>query len=320
VLVPDEELDAAAGEIAYDAQDRLLSYGSTAYYYLPTGELWVRDDERGRMTFEYDDLGNLLGVGLADTTSIEYVLDGNYRRVGKLDGSGALVQGFLYQDQLNPVAELDANGSVVSRFVYASKPNVPDYLVSKKLGGNWKVYRLLSDHLGSVRLVVELTTGDVARRYDYTPFGVMTEYDGTGTEITGGGVRFQPFGFAGGIFDADTGLVRFGARDYDPDIGRWTTKDPILFAGGDTNLYAYVGNDPVNYLDVDGTVGPIIWAAAVITALAYTAAVTFGFIASYEQEGKPPLPKGSWPGTLPGTQSTSPSRLPRTVAPISGCK
>jgi len=47
-------------------------------------------------------------------------------------------------------------------------------------------------------------------------------------------------------------LVRFGARDYDPDTGRWTAKDPILFAGGDANLFAYVGNDPVNWSDPYG--------------------------------------------------------------------
>jgi RHS repeat-associated protein len=43
--------------------------------------------------------------------------------------------------------------------------------------------------------------------------------------------------------------VIFGARDYDPGMGRWTNKDPIGFAGGDTNVYAYVGNDPVNLVD-----------------------------------------------------------------------
>ena len=59
---------------------------------------------------------------------------------------------------------------------------------------------------------------------------------------------FQPSGFAGGLYDPDTGLVRFGARDYDPDVGRWTAVDPILFAGGDTNLYGYVLNDPVNMI------------------------------------------------------------------------
>ena len=61
-----------------------------------------------------------------------------------------------------------------------------------------------------------------------------------------------PFGFAGGLHDRDTGLVRFGFRDYDPDIGRRTAKDPIGFAGGDTDLYGYVLNDPVNLIDPFG--------------------------------------------------------------------
>ena len=64
-----------------------------------------------------------------------------------------------------------------------------------------------------------------------------------------------PFGFAGGLYDEDTGLVRFGARDYDPRIGRWTSKDPIGFEGGQANLYVYVGNAPVNRLDLDGRWG-----------------------------------------------------------------
>jgi hypothetical protein len=46
--------------------------------------------------------------------------------------------------------------------------------------------------------------------------------------------------------------VRFGARDYDPTVGRWTNKDPIRFDGGDTNIYAYVGNDSVNLTDPTG--------------------------------------------------------------------
>jgi RHS repeat-associated protein len=65
-------------------------------------------------------------------------------------------------------------------------------------------------------------------------------------------ISFQPFNFAGGLYDKDTGLVRFGARDYDPQTARWTSKDPILFAGGDTNLYGYVMSDPVNWIDPNG--------------------------------------------------------------------
>jgi RHS repeat-associated protein len=66
-----------------------------------------------------------------------------------------------------------------------------------------------------------------------------------------GELQFQPFGFAGGLYDADTGLTRFGARDYDAQTGRWTTKDPIRFGGG-TNFYGYVLNDPVNLVDPAG--------------------------------------------------------------------
>ncbi len=44
----------------------------------------------------------------------------------------------------------------------------------------------------------------------------------------------------------------FGARDYSPDIGRWYTKDPQQFDGGDYNLYGYVLSDPVNMVDIAG--------------------------------------------------------------------
>jgi hypothetical protein len=55
------------------------------------------------------------------------------------------MQGFLYQDQINPVAELDGGGSLISRFVYGAKPHVPEYMI--KAG---RTYRLITDHLGQV--------------------------------------------------------------------------------------------------------------------------------------------------------------------------
>jgi RHS repeat-associated protein len=104
------------------------------------------------------------------------------------------------------------------------------------------MYRVLMDHLGSVRAVVDVSSGEVAQRLEYDEFGVVLVDTNPG---------FQPFGFAGGLYDADTGLVRFGARDYDAVTGR-TAKDPILFRGRSTNLYAYVGNDPGNRVDPSG--------------------------------------------------------------------
>lgn len=95
-------------------------------------------------------------------------------------------------------------------------------------------HRIVSDHLGSVRLVVNVETGEIAQRLDYSPIGKITRDTNPG---------FQPFGFAGGLYDRHTALVRFGAWDYDPDIGRWTAKGPILLKGGDASLYGYVLNE-----------------------------------------------------------------------------
>ncbi|WP_169247104.1 RHS repeat-associated core domain-containing protein [Candidatus Competibacter phosphatis] len=225
----------------YDAQDRLTQYGGTTYAYTANGELASKTTGGQTTAYQYDVLGNLRRITLPSGTEIEYLIDGANRRIGK-KVNGTLVQGFLYQDGLKPVAELDGNGQIVGRFVYATGVNVPDYLIK---GG--ATYRIVTDHLGSPRLVVDTGTGNVVQRMDYDEFGSVTQDTNPG---------FQPFGFAGGLYDRDTRLVRFGARDYDAEMGRWTAKDPILFGGGDANLYGYVLSDPVNLFDIYGKCPP----------------------------------------------------------------
>ena len=88
----------------------------------------------------------------------------------------------------------------------------------------------------------EALTGLVAQRLDYDVWGNVV------ADTTPG---FQPFGFAGGLYDPDTKLIRFGARDYDPETGRWTAKDAVRFQGG-FNLYLYSGNDPISRIDPSG--------------------------------------------------------------------
>jgi len=221
----------------YDLQDRMTKYGDASYTYTANGELKTRTDADGTTTYNYDVFGNLRSVVLPDGTSVEYIIDANNRRIGK-KVNGALVQGFIYKDQLEPVAELDGAGNMIARFVYASKGHVPDYMTK---GGI--TYRIISDHLGSVRFVVNAADGSIAQRIDYDEFGNIVNDTNPG---------FQPFAFAGGIYDQHTKLVRFGARDYDAHTGRWTSKDPILFAGDGPNLYGYVLNDAVNFYDTNG--------------------------------------------------------------------
>src|SRR5262249_54698729 len=76
-------------------------------------------------------------------------------------------------------------------------------------------------------------------------------YDEYGHVLLDTAPGFQPFGFGGGLYDPKTGLVHFGARDLDPETGRFTSKDPLLLAAG-TNVYAYADDDPVNHTDPSG--------------------------------------------------------------------
>ncbi|HVN79874.1 MAG TPA: RHS repeat-associated core domain-containing protein, partial [Terriglobia bacterium] len=225
----------------YDNQDRLIASASgtnsCSFAYTANGELQTKTCGTQTTTYTYDVLGNLRRMILPDGTQIDYVIDGQNRRIGK-KVNGLMVQGWLYGSQLAPVAELDGNNSIISIYVYGSKANVPDYMV--RSGGS---YRIISDHLGSPRLVLNSTTGAMAEQIDYDEFGNVTNDTNPG---------FQPFGFAGGLYDSQTKLVRFGARDYDPETGRWTSKDPISFAGGDANLYEYTFDDPINLLDPSG--------------------------------------------------------------------
>ena len=257
--------DTTNGE--YDDQDRLIQWGGTSYAYTANGDLAGSTTGTQATTFTYDTLGNLTSVTRPDGMHVEYLIDGVNRRIGKMVG-GTLVQGFLYKDDLNPVAELDGANTVVSRFVYGLKSNVPAYMLN---GGN--TYRIITDHVGSVRLAVGVETGEIVQRMDYDAFGNVINDTNPG---------FQPFGFAGGLYDIDTGFVRFGTRDYNPATGRWTCKDLIGFEGRSSNLYSYSQNDPVNFSDPTGTIIP-----AVIAIIVLAGAVNGGVNAAFAQDDDP---------------------------------
>jgi RHS repeat-associated protein len=99
-----------------------------------------------------------------------------------------------------------------------------------------------TDQVGSPRVVSD-ATGTVVKTVDYDAFGHVRMDSAASFSV--------PLGFAGGLADPVTGLLRFGLRDYDPVTGRWTTRDPAgLTAGPDA--YAYVGQDPASHIDPSG--------------------------------------------------------------------
>ncbi|HCR55128.1 MAG TPA: hypothetical protein DIW27_11980 [Cytophagales bacterium] len=230
----------------YDNQDRLTNAGIYTYTYSQNGE---RQSKTNTLTSEvtyytYDSFGNLISVQLPNGDVVTYEIDALNRRVGKKK-NGILQSRYIYMDALRIAAELDGSMQLKRRFGYATKSNIPDYYVEAGVK-----YRIISDQVGSPRLVFNIDNASIVAAMNHSEFGKVVANTNTSLNL--------PFGFAGGLWDEDTGLLRFGARDYDPETGRWTSKDPIGFLGGDTNLYAYVGGNPMSYIDPSGLESEVV--------------------------------------------------------------
>ena len=233
-----QTIDGVTTAAVFDNEDRMTSFGSKTYTYDDNGDLTQSTNSLSISSYyNYDVFGNLTQATPNSGVTYDYLIDGQNRLVGK-SIAGTLNRRYLYESQLKVTAQLSASGILQKEFVYATGNHMPDYMVTAT-----GKYRILTNHLGSPRVVVDITNGTIMQRMDYNINGSVTADTNP---------DFQPFGFAGGLYDAHTGLVRFGARDYDSETGRWTTKDPIGFNGGDTNLYGYVMNDPVNFVDSTG--------------------------------------------------------------------
>lgn len=224
----DRNGNRTSGGATYDAQDRLTGTAGVTCAHTPAGRLQTRTDNAGTTAYTYDAKGALRAVDLPNTgNDIAYGIDGLGRRLERRVG-GNVTQRWLYDPAGRIVAELDAGNDLVATYAYLPGDNAP--ILRRR---NNTTYRLVTDPVGSVRLVIDTTDGSIAQRIDYDPFGTPTY---TGPQPAG----FIPFGFAAGHYDPATGLDRIGARDYDPQTGRFTSKDPTGFASLYKEFYALI--------------------------------------------------------------------------------
>jgi len=190
------------------------------------------------------------------TTTAAYAYDAFNRRIAKtLDSE---VTAFVYDasnryslphddilfEFAGPIA---ASPVLERRWLHGNRVDEPlafeDYSASLNSPGDGTVYAVYADRLGSISSVVDTSTGSVAAEYDYDAFGQRVQFAGT---------LFQHYGYTAREEDPESDLVYYRARHFDPAIGQFLQRDPIGFAAGDLNLYAYVGNDPYNWTDPTG--------------------------------------------------------------------
>ena len=212
---------------AYNAVNAQIQFNSGTLGYDPNGNL----TNDGTTTYVWDARDRLVGISGGVTAS--FVYDALDRRIQKTlsTQSSALSTVYLY-DGADIVTESGASNAS-----YLSTLNIDEPLVRQTPGGN--EFYLVND-LGST-LALTNDAGTVTTTYTYSPFG--------STSITGPSTN--PFQFTGRENDGN-GLYYYRARYYSPSHSRFLSEDPLKFDGGDANLYAYVFNNPTNFVDPTG--------------------------------------------------------------------
>ena len=197
-------------------------------------------------TLTYDLNGNLINDGSSRT----FEWDGANRLVA-INFTGTANRSELSYDGLNRLVKIvEKNGNTINstnKFVWCGTQrceirNANDGVSLRMYGqgqyDSGTAYFYSRDHLGSVHEMFKSDNTLIAR-YDYDPRGRSTALLNT----------IKPdANFTGLYRHARSNLDLATYRAYDPDLGRWLSRDPIGEAGG-INLYGYVGNNPVNYVD-----------------------------------------------------------------------
>jgi RHS repeat-associated protein len=218
--------------IRYDTKGNV----QTSYSYNQDGQLTSKINNKENTEYKYDTFGNLKEVILPNNDKITYIYNANNQRTAKLINN-QIEEKYLWLNLTTLLAVYDKDDNLIARFYYL------DDRVPYKVKYNNQIYYLSYNHQGTLNQVTDINAKTV-KSIIYSTYGNIIEDTNPNINI--------PFGFAGGLYDKDTKLIKFGYRDYDPNTGKWITKDPIRFDGGDSNLYNYVVNDPVNGVDPEG--------------------------------------------------------------------
>jgi len=244
----------------YDSMSRRTnetrsSTGARNFGYDPTGQLLQVTHPAGTATFSYDAVGNRLSVsGAAGAGTYSSNVLNQYTSAG---GLGTLTY--------------DANGNLASGGGWTYSHDSNNRLISANGPGGASA----SFGRDARNREVKRTLNGVTSHSIYDDWNLIAEYDSAGTLTTryihgprvddhrsrgrlGGDCRRQPAGRdereRTSQWIPELALYDYRNRTYSPALGRFLQPDPIRFDAGDVNLYRYVSNNPVNWVDPEGTI------------------------------------------------------------------
>jgi len=233
---------------SYDLDGNLTSDGRWAYSWDGENRLIAMETSasvtsvlataRQKLLFSYDSqsrrvskvVSNLTSGVWSLTSDLRFVYDG-WNLAAELDAANALVRSYTWG--------LDLSGSLQGAGGIGG-------LLTATLGTNGTHF-VAFDGNGNVGALVDVGSGSVSAQYEYSPFGEMIC-------VTGPIAKANPFRFSTKYTDDEAGLLYYGYRYYQPSTGRWLSRDPMEESGGE-NLYGFVYNEPIFYVDPDGAKG-----------------------------------------------------------------
>jgi len=223
---------AQTASYSYDAAGNLTGDGTFSYSYNAAGRRIAATSAGQTVSYGYDGLGQRITKTVAGNTT-QYFYDEQGHLTGEYDGSGQLIQEIIWLGDL-PVAMLKPSATTA----------IPD------------LYYIHADHLGTPRKITRPNDNRVVWSWESEAFGnSLPDQNPSGLGDFVFNLRFP-----GQYYDAETGLHYNMARYYNPKTGRYDESDPIGLKGG-VNTYAYVKNNPINFIDPKG-LNPV--AAAIV--------------------------------------------------------
>ena len=239
------------GLSTFNVANQLNEDANFTYAYDANGNQIQKTDKATLLStqYEYDAENHLFRVIREDSSIVNYQYDGLGRRIEK-DVAG-VITGYIYDNE-DILLELDGTDTIVARSTHG--PGIDEPLIMERdldASGTFEATEQFLYHVDGLGSVTELTNnaGTVIQSYTYSSFGEI--------ESTLDPSFVQPYTFTAREFDPETGLLHYRARSYDPMTGRFLQQDPILgfqVVPQSFNLYSYVVNNPVLFLDPSGTV------------------------------------------------------------------